>query len=89
MAIEVIRKSLKARAKIESGNISNAQFWRNWNNTILLTVPSRHGEGLYLLMVLESNGMIEYTASMDILDLVNHLNKHLFEEINCTIELNL
>lgn len=38
MAIEVIRKNLKARAKIESGDISNAQFWRNWNCTIELNL---------------------------------------------------
>lgn len=89
MTIEVVRNKVRPGAKIETCDISNAQMWNNHNGTTLMTVPNAQDKGSYLVMVLETNGVIEHTTTMGTFDLVNHLNRFLFEEINCTIELHL
>lgn len=89
MGIEVIKSNVDTRNTVETCDISNAQVWSNHNGTTLMTVPNAQDKGSYLVMVLETNGVIEHTTTMGTFDLVKHLNRFLFEEINCTIELHL
>lgn len=88
MGIEVTRKNVSPAVKIETCDISNAQVWSNHNGTVLMTVPNAQDKGCYIVMVIETNGVIEHTTTMGTFDLVNHLNRYSFEEINCTIELH-
>lgn len=89
MAIEVTRKNVSPAVKIETCDISNAQVSSNHNDgTVLMTVPNAQDNGCYIILVIEKNGVIEHTTTMGTFDLVNHLNRYSFEEINCTIELN-
>lgn len=88
MAIEIIKTNVDTRKAIETCDISNAQVWSNHNGTTLMTVPKSEDEGCYILIVIEKNGVIEHRTTMRTFDLVIHLNRYSFEEINCTIELN-
>ena len=89
MAIEVIKTNVDTRNAIETCDICNAQVWNNHNGTRLITVPNAQDASCYTILVIEPNGVIEHTTTMGTFDLVNHLNRHSFEEINCTIELHL
>jgi len=88
MGIEVVRKNVNPAPAIETCDICNAQVWTNSNGTTLMTIPNAQDKGCYMILVIETNGVIEHTTTMGTFDLVNHLNRHSFEEINCTIELN-
>ena len=88
MGIEVVKKNASSVGKIETCDISNAQVWSNRNGTTLMTIPKAQDTGCYIVLVLENSGAIEHTVTMRTFELVNHLNRHSFEEINCTIELH-
>lgn len=87
MAIEIIKNNINLSDNITESNINNAQFWENGYGTTLMTVPHMLGDR-YLVMGVASNGSIEHTMTLETNELVDYLNRYLFEEVHAKIEIN-
>lgn len=88
MGIEIIKNKVNAIGNIKESDVSSTQFWENGYGTTLMTVPYAQDELCYIMLHVESNGVIEYTSTMGTFELVNYLNRYLFKEVHAKIEIN-
>lgn len=90
MTIEIITNNTKLNNDITESDINDAQVWGNKDGSTIMSIPGllSAATGFYIVLAILPNGAIKYGSTMRKSELVNHLNKCSFEEINCTIELN-
>lgn len=87
MGIEIIKNNINLSDNITESDINNAQFWENGYGTTLMTVPHMLGDK-HLVMGVPSNGEIIHAMTLETNDLVDYLNRYLFEEVHAKIEIN-
>lgn len=87
MAIEIIKNKVNTIGNIKESDVSSTQFWENGYGTTLMTVPHMLGDR-YLVMGVPSNGEIVHAMTLENNDLVDYLNRYLFEEVHAKIEIN-
>lgn len=87
MAIEVVKNKVNTIDNIKESDVSSTQFWENGYGTTLMTVPHMLGDK-YLVMGVPSIGEIVHAMTLETNDLVDYLNRYLFEEVHAKIEIN-
>lgn len=87
MAIEIIKNKVNTIGDIKESDVSSTQFWENGYGTTLMTVPHMLGDR-YLVMGVPSMGEIVHAMTLETSDLVDYLNRYLFEEVHAKIEIN-
>ena len=87
MAIEIIKNKVSPIDNIEESDVSSTQFWENGFGTTLMTVPHMLSDK-YLVMGVSSIGKITHAMTLETNDLVDYLNRYLFEEVHAKIEIN-